>query len=266
MPVAEGDRVKAGQVLAQIDRVQAQSDATGASEQIRALESEERASREQVRAAEADMAAAEARVRDAEQQLKRKRELSAEQLVAASDLDTAKAAADTAVAQLAAARAATERARQNLETAARRIAQARSQLVRARDVLDKTSIVSPIDGVVTRLRVRNGEMVVVGIQNQPGTTLMTISDLGAIDAEVRVAEADILNVARDQKAEVTLEALPGRKFSGKVVEIGQARCRLLEPPQLASSGSSSVWTLPMPGSVPGSRGMPTSSRANGRTC
>ncbi len=92
--------------------------------------------------------------------------------------------------------------------------------MRARDVLDKTSIVSPIDGVVTRLRVRNGEMVVVGIQNQPGTTLMTISDLGAIDAEVRVAEADILNVARDQKAEVTLEALPGKKFSGKVVEIG----------------------------------------------
>ena len=220
LPVAEGDRVRAGQVLAQIDRVQAESEAAGASEQIRALESDERASREQVRAAEADIAAAEARVRDAEQQLKRKRELSAEQLVPASELDTAKAAADTAAAQLAAVRAAADRARQNMETAARRVGQARSQLVRARDLLDKTSIVSPIDGIVTRLRVRNGEMVVVGIQNQPGTTLMTISDLGAIDAEVRVAEADVLNVARDQRAEVSLEALPGKKFTGKVVEIG----------------------------------------------
>ena len=87
-------------------------------------------------------------------------------------------------------------------------------------MLSKTSIVSPIDGIVSRLRVREGEMVVVGIQNQPGTTLMTVSDLGAINAEVKVAEADVLRVVRDQTAMVTLEALPGRQFPGKVVEIG----------------------------------------------
>ncbi|HEY5989618.1 MAG TPA: hypothetical protein VIV12_25040, partial [Streptosporangiaceae bacterium] len=60
---------------------------------------------------------------------------------------------------------------------------------RAKDILDKTSILSPIDGVVTRLRVRNGEMVVVGIQNQPGTTLMTISDLNAIDTDDLLSHA-----------------------------------------------------------------------------
>lgn len=220
LPVAEGDRVRAGQVLAQIDRVQAQSDAASATEQTRALESDERAAEQQVRAAEADVAAADARLRDATQVLKRRRELGAEQLVAAADLDTAAAAADTATAQVAAARAAVDRARQNLETAARRVSQAKAQQRRAADVLEKTSIPSPIDGVVTRLRVRNGEMVVVGVQNQPGTTLMTISDLGAIDAEVKVAEADVLRVALGQKAEVTLEALPGKRFGGKVVEIG----------------------------------------------
>lgn len=220
LPVAEGDRVRAGQVLAQIDRVQAQSDAASASEQTKALESDERAAREQVRAAEADAAAAEARLRDATQVLERRRQLNAEQLVAASELDTATAAADAAKAQLSSARAAVDRSRQNLETAARRVSQGRAQQVRASDVLSKTSIVSPIDGVVTRLRVRNGEMVVVGIQNQPGTTLMTISDLGAIDLEVKVAEADVLAVAVGQKADVTLEALPARKFAGKVVVIG----------------------------------------------
>ena len=220
LPVAEGDRVKAGQVLAQVDRVQAQLDLAGSAEQTRTLESDERASAEQVRSAEADVVAAEARARDAEQLLKRSRELSAEQLLPASELDTAKATADAAAAQLAAAKAAVERARRNLESAASRIRQARAQQARAVDVLQKTSIVSPIDGVVTRLRVRNGEMVVVGLQNQPGTTLMTISDLGAIDTEVKVAEADVLNVAVGQKADVTLEALPGKKFTGKVVEIG----------------------------------------------
>lgn len=220
LPVNEGDRVTAGQVLAQIDRVQAQSEAASASEQTRALEADERAAREQVRAAEAEIAAAEARATEAEQLLRRRRELAAEQLVAASDLDAAIAASQAAAAQLAGARAAADRARQALETASRRVAQARAQQVRARDVLEKTSIVSPIDGIVSRLRVRLGEMVVVGIQNQPGTTLMTISDLGAIDAEVKVAEADVLAVAHGQKAVVTLEALPGRRFAGKVVEIG----------------------------------------------
>lgn len=220
LPVAEGDRVTAGQVLARIDPVQAQSEAASAAEQTRALESDERAAREQVKAAEADAAAAEARKRDADQVLKRRRELANEQLVPASELDSAKAAADAAAAQAESAAAAVARARQALETSSRRVAQARAQQTRARDVLAKTSIESPIAGVVTRLRVRSGEMVVVGVQNQPGTTLMTISDLGAIDAEVKVAEADVLNVRVGQKADVTLEALPGRTFSGKVVEIG----------------------------------------------
>ena len=87
-------------------------------------------------------------------------------------------------------------------------------------MFSKTSIMSPMDGVVSRLRVREGEMVVVGIQNQPGTTLMTISDLEGINAEVKVAEADVLRLGLNQRATVTLEALPGKRFDGSVVEIG----------------------------------------------
>ena len=84
----------------------------------------------------------------------------------------------------------------------------------------KTAITSPMAGVVTRLAVREGEMVVVGVQNQPGTILMTISDLAQIDAEVKVAEADVLRLRVGQKAEVTLEAQPGQSFGGEVVQIG----------------------------------------------
>lgn len=220
LPVREGDRVRAGQVLARIDAVQAQSDVTGAGAQVGALEADERAAAEQVKAASSELAAAEARAREAAQQRARREQLFTQGLIAAADFETAAAAADTANAQVASARAAIDRAKQSQSAASRRIAQAQAQQTRAQDILTKTSVVSPINGIVSRLRVREGEMVVIGLQNQPGTTLMTVSDLGQIDAEVKVAEADVLRLALGQPATVTLEALPGKRFSGKVVEIG----------------------------------------------
>jgi HlyD family secretion protein len=220
LPVAEGERVRAGQVLARIDAVQAESDVSSAQAQVLALEAGRRGAREQVRAAAADVAAAEARAADADQQFVRKKELFDAGLLPAADFDTARTAAANARAQLAAARAAADRVLHEEAAADRRVAQARADERRANDILSKTSIVSPIDGVVTRLHVREGEMVVVGIQNQPGTTLMTVSDLGAIDAELNVAEADVLRLALGQASTVTLESMPGRRFGGKVVEIG----------------------------------------------
>jgi HlyD family secretion protein len=220
LPVSEGDRVAAGQLLARIDPVQAQSDRSAAVAQLRALEADGRAALEQTRTAAAELEAAEARAADAEQLFARSRELRDQGLIPASEFESARAAAAAAAAQVASARASIDRSRQATEAAAGRVAQAKAQAFRASDQLSKTAIVSPIDGIVTRLHVREGEMVVVGIQNQPGTTLMTISDLSAINAEVKVAEADVLRLAVGQRTAVTLEALPGRKFPGRVVEIG----------------------------------------------
>ncbi len=220
LPVTEGARVRAGQVLAKIDAVQAQADASGAGEQVRALDADLLGASEQVRSAAADLAAAEARARDAEQLLTRKRELHGQGLLPTVDFESARASAEGARAQAAAARAALDRARHSEESASRRAAQARAQQRRASDILSKTSIVSPIDGIVSRLRVREGEMVVIGIQNQPGTTLMTISDLDAINAELKVAEADVLRLSAGQPAVVTLESMAGRQFEGQVAEIG----------------------------------------------
>ena len=218
--VAEGDRVRAGQTLARIDAVPAESDRAAASALVRALESEEAALRQRVQAADSDLAAARANAAEADRTLTRRRQLRADGLTPLADVDAAQAAADTAAAAVEAAQASARAAEQSREAASRRVAQARAQLARANDTLQKTNILSPLDGIVSRLRVREGEMVVVGIQNQPGTTLMTVSDLSAINAEVKVAEADVLRVAVGQPAQVTLEALAGRVFPGRVTEIG----------------------------------------------
>jgi HlyD family secretion protein len=93
-------------------------------------------------------------------------------------------------------------------------------MAHASDVLAKTTYVAPYDGIVTNLPVRQGEMVVMGIQNSPGSTIMTISDMSIVTAEVKVDETDIVNVKLGQPAEITIDALPKQKFKGTVTEIG----------------------------------------------
>jgi HlyD family secretion protein len=220
LSVREGDVVKAGQVLARIDPVQAASAADAAAAGVRALEADAEGAANQIKSSQAELAAAEARAADATRVLTRARELRASGLVAQSEVDTAQANADATSAQVRSAQAAIERLQQARASAERRVTQGRAEVSRARDQLAKTDITAPIDGVITRLDVEEGEMVVIGVQNQPGTILMTISDLSSINAEVKVAEADVLRLGLDNAATVSLEALPGKKFAGKVAEIG----------------------------------------------
>src|SRR5207245_3073662 len=93
-------------------------------------------------------------------------------------------------------------------------------LTRTRDILSKTHYVSPINVIVSYLPVRLGEYVVPGIQNSNGSFLMTLSDMSIVTAEVKVDETDIVNVRMEQDADVTIDAVPGKIFHGKVTEIG----------------------------------------------
>lgn len=192
LAVAEGQRVRKGEVLARIDPVQAASEVEAAAAQLRALD--------------AEVAAAAARNEEARRSLERARKLREDGVLPQAELDAAVATAESVRAQV--------------DAAVKRVAQAQAQLKGARDSLSKTEITAPMDGLVTRLDVREGEMVVMGVQNQPGTILMTLSDLSSINAEVKVAEAEVLRLAPGQRGWVTLEAVPEREFPGRVVEIG----------------------------------------------
>src|ERR1700690_1121081 len=131
-----------------------------------------------------------------------------------------KANHQTAVAGLAQAQAGVAQAKAQKDSADGRIEQASANLTHAADVLKKTTYQAPFDGVITNLPVREGETVVIGIQNSPGSTLMTLADMSVITAEVKVDETDIVNVQMGQAAQVTIDAIPKKIFKAVVTEIG----------------------------------------------
>src|SRR2546428_384222 len=134
--------------------------------------------------------------------------------------NTQKAAGQPTQAGLAQAQERVAQAKAQKDSADRRITQTRANLTHAADVLQKTTYAAPFDGMITNLPVREGETVVIGIQNSPGSTLMTIADMSVITAEVKVDETDIVNVNMGQPAEVTIDAIPKKVFHGAVTEIG----------------------------------------------
>ena len=141
-------------------------------------------------------------------------------LISKSDFDSRKNAWATADAGLVQAQSRVAQAKAQNDSAAKHVSQNRANLTRVTDVLQKTTYSAPYNGVVTNLPVREGESVVIGIQNALGSTLMTIADMSVITAEVKVDETDIVNVHLGQPAEITIDAIPRKTFRGTVSEIG----------------------------------------------
>jgi HlyD family secretion protein len=113
-------------------------------------------------------------------------------------------------------------AEKQIETQRLRMRQEQASLESAKYSLSKVRIESPIDGIVTRRNIEEGETVVVGTMNNAGTVLLTIADMSVIEAQVEVDETDIPSVSLGQKAKVTIDAMPGKTFTGKVTEIGNS--------------------------------------------
>lgn len=98
----------------------------------------------------------------------------------------------------------------------------KATLDRALDQLDKCTIRSPMDGTITKLNSEKGENVVIGTMNNPGTVIMVISDLSAIEIEAEVDETDIAYVAVGQEVEIMLDAFPDTTFHGEVIQVGNS--------------------------------------------
>src|SRR5215470_18020237 len=218
--VKEGDRVRKGQLLAQLENVQSAADVDAMKASLQAAETDSVAADAAMKTAMADLNRAKSDEARAKLDYDRASGLYHDQLIAKQDYDARKATWEQADAGVAQAQARIAQAKAQKESTDKRITQNSANLTRVSDVLRKTIYEAPFDGVITNLPVREGETVVIGIQNAPGSTLMTIADMSVITSEVKVDETDIVNVKLGQPAEVTIDAIPRKVFHGTVTEIG----------------------------------------------
>jgi len=218
--IKEGDHVKKGDRLLLQENIQASADVQAQAASINSAESGVAAAEASYRAAQADLLMQQANLEKAKLDWERGQGLFKDGLIAKQDFDQRKTGYDAAVAQVDSSRARVLSSKATLDQMRSQVAQGRAVLVHTQDILHKTVYTSPINGIVSYLPERVGDYVVPGIQNSNGSFLMTLSDMSIVTAEVKVDETDIVSVKMGQDADVTIDAVPGKVFKGKVTEIG----------------------------------------------
>jgi HlyD family secretion protein len=238
--VAEGDMVKRGQLLLQIDPRNLES-------AVQNHEASLASARTQLEQARAQVENAKVTLKQTQDTLKRQQDLYKEGLLARdayerAENDVKMRQTDLLVSQ------------QSVLTQEARIRQEQANVESAQYDLNKVRIVSPIDGLVTRRNIEEGETVVTGTMNNAGTVLLTVADMSVIDTEIEVDETDIPYVQIGQRANVTIDAIPDKTFNGKVTEVGNS------PIQAAGASASTTGratnfkvVVTIDGQVPGVR-------------
>lgn len=208
LAVNEGDRVKKGQFLLQIDPRNLRTRVESGEAALQAARSQA----EQFRLA---LDSARASLKQAQDNHRRQQDLWKAGLTTREQLERAENELKMRQADL-------RTQEQQIETQKMRMDQERAALASAKYDLSKVRIESPLTGIVTRRNIEEGETVVVGTMNNAGTVLLTIADMSVIEAEVEVDETDVPTVAIGQKAKITIDAMPGKTFTGRVTEIGNS--------------------------------------------
>jgi HlyD family secretion protein len=208
LAVEEGQRVAKGEFLLQIDP----RNLTSAYNQTQASLAAARSQMEQLRVASDSNKAS---LKQAQDAFTRQQQLWKQGL-------TTKEALENAENQLKIRQAEATSSERQIETQRMRMQQEEASLDNARYNLSKVRIESPITGIITRRNIEEGETVVVGTMNNAGTVLLTVADMSVIEAEIEVDETDIPSVQLGQKAKITIDAMPGKTFTGRVTEIGNS--------------------------------------------
>ena len=194
LAVAEGDSVIQDQLLLRLDDAQYQSRVA----QVWAL----------LRSSQANLALSEARLEKFKNDKDRLEALKGRDL-----------ASEQAVEQ-----ALTDYRVQTADVEAKRqdVARQAAALIDAKDNLQKTVYKAPVSGVVSRLNIEEGEIVITGTMNNPGTVILTIADLSHMEVEAEVDETDVVSVLVGQNAEISVDAIPDTTFEGTVVTVGNS--------------------------------------------
>jgi HlyD family secretion protein len=235
--VKEGDTVKKGETLAQIENVQQAATVSGQEAVIAAAKTDIASYIAAEKTAQANLDHAQADLEQKKLDWDRAQNLFKAGILSKQDFDSKKAAYDLDVASLAQAVAGLNQAKAQTDSQRGHLATQVATLRANQDMLDKTIATAPFDGIVTNMPVKEGETVVIGIQNTAGSTLMTLADMSVVTAEVKVDETDIVNVQLGQPAEVTVDAIPGKIFKGHVTLVGDQA--LLRSTGVATSQSTS---------------------------
>jgi HlyD family secretion protein len=208
LAVNEGDRIKKDQFLLQIDPRNLRT-------QVAQTEASLEAARSTMNQQNVAIESGRAALKQAQDNLTRQQSLWKQGLTTKESLESAENTLRMRQADLSSQE-------KQIETQKLRMQQEAAQLENARYNLSKVRIESPIDGIVTRRNIEEGETVVVGTMNNAGTVLLTVADMSVIEAQVNVDETDIPTVAVGQPAKITIDAMPGKSFTGKVTEIGNS--------------------------------------------
>lgn len=213
LAVKEGDQVNRGQLLLQIDRAQLAAQTAGRESALGAMRS--------------DLAASRSTAEQARRDFQRARQNWDAKILSEAEYQRARSVVDTAEA--------------NLSAAEQRLRETGANLAASRDSLSKTTVTAPIAGMVTFLPVKEGEVTVIGTMNNPGTQLLTISDMSEVEAVMMVDETSVPEVKVGQKATLNIDAYPNRPFEGVVTEVGSSPIAKNDPDLLSlTQGSEAI--------------------------
>ena len=219
--VKEGDSVKAGQVLVKINPEQYESAVEQGNASVSGSKSEVARSKSAVETASAQVEQIKSQLDNQRKIHERNKKLRADGVISAQDFENSESSVTQLEANLRSAEASLRSAEQATKSAEYNVASAQANLKEIKTSLNRTTISSPTNGIVSKLNVERGERV-VGTMQMAGTEMMRIANFNSMEVQVEVSENDILRVSVGDTADVEVDAYLDKKFKGVVTEMASS--------------------------------------------